>query len=230
MSNEKKASIEETVDGFRDDLAGAEKKLNHQVNHDKFLPTMAIGIMAVMFAIFFPHSGEVRGFDLIFNTHVAQEFGSTNPERIYIFLAITGGVLLTIGTIITREWLVLWVNWAFAGVAWWYSIFAIWMRQSRPQAPANDPLIYGEGPSYGLVVACVGLTILFVTLSILLFRRSALQKAVAQARREEASKDEASLMKQQRLRTGLVPQPAEPIVDDRRAQVRARRERRQQES
>lgn len=225
MNKSNFSSIEEAVDSYRDDLAGAEKSLNRRVNYTAFLPFMAIGMMAVMFAIFFSHSGEVRGFDLLFNTPVAQDFGTRNPERIYMYLALTGGVLLTVGTILTREWIVLWVNWAFAGVGWWYSIFAIWMRQSRPQAPANDPLRYGEGPSYGLIVCCVGLTILFVTLSILLFRRSALQKAVAQARREEASKDEESLMKQQRLRTGLNAPQKQEIVDDRRARVRERRAR-----
>ena len=222
------SSIDEAVDAYKEDLAGAEKSLNRQVNYTAFLPTMAIGIMAVLLAVFLPHSGDVRGYDVLFYTSVAERFGTTPPERIYMFLALTGGVLFTSATIITREWLVLWLNWAFAGVGWWYSVFAIWMRQSRPQAPANDPLMYGEGPSFGLIISSIGLTILFASLSILLFRRSALQKAVAQARREEASKDEESLMRQQRLRTGLEPVEKAEIVDDRRARVRARRAQKKQ--
>ncbi|WP_426705358.1 hypothetical protein [Corynebacterium auriscanis] len=206
---------------YRGDLESAEKKAARDVNYQPFLPFLAIGIFGVLLAIFLPHAGQVKGYDVLFNSPVAQQFNTKLPERAFSWLALTGGVLLTAGTIVSRSWLVAWVNWFFVGVAWWYSAFAIWIRQSRP---VTDP---GEGPAYGLIIAAVCLTILFVTLSILLFRKTPLQKALAKARREEAHRDEESRLKQQRLRTGLQErEQVNDFVDDRRAVVAERRRQR----
>ena len=203
---------------YRGDLQAAEKSAARDVNYQPFLAPMAISLFGVLIAIVLPHSGEVHGYDVLFNSPVAQEFNTKLPERAYSWLALTGGILLPIGTIVSRSWLVAWVNWFFAGIAWWYSAFAIWIRQSRP---VTDP---GEGPAYGLIIAAVCLTILFATLSVLLFRKTPLQKALAQARREEAHRDEASRLKQQRLRTGLEErEQINDFVDDRRAVAAERR-------
>ena len=223
---------EDKLAKYRGDLEGAEKKAARELNYQPLLPPLAIGIFGVLIAIFMPHSGEVHGFDVLFNSPVAQQFNTKLPERAYSWLALTGGVLLPIGTIVSRSWIVAWVNWFFAGIAWWYSAFAIWIRQSRP---ATDP---GEGPAFGLIMAAICLTILFATLSILLFRKTPLQKALAKARREEAHHDEESRMKQQRLRTGLAErEQVNDFVDDRRAVAaerrrarRAQQEKRERES
>lgn len=219
----KGTSREDKLAPYRGDLKTAEKQAARDVNYQPFLPPLAIGLFGVVLAIFLPHSGEVHGYDVLFNSPVAQQFNTKMPERAFSWLALTGGVLLPIGTIVSRSWLVAWVNWFFAGIAWWYSAFAIWIRQSRP---VTD---HGEGPAYGLIIAAVSLTILFVTLSILLFRKTPLQKALAKARREEAHRDEKSRLKQQRLRTGLVErEQINDFVDDRRAVAAERRRARQQ--
>ena len=213
-----KPDSEDKLAKYRGDLEGAERKAAREVNYQPLLPPLTIGIFGVLIAMFLPHSGEVHGFDVLFNSPVAQQFNTKVPERAYSWLALIGGVLLPIGTIVSRSWIVAWVNWFFAGIAWWYSAFAIWIRQSRP---ATDP---GEGPAYGLIMAAVCLTILFATLSILLFRKTPLQKALAKARREEAHHDEESRMKQQRLRTGLAEREhINDFVDDRRAVAAERR-------
>lgn len=201
---------------YRDDLSAAERQAGRSVDYSKHLPLMALGFLLPFVAIFMPHSGEVLGFDVLFHTQNAQRFATTNPERIFAWLSLTAS-LLTVGTIVSRSWIVAWVNWAFSGVAWWYSIVAIWMRQTRP------PTAPGEGPGFGLIMAAVGLVILFATMSAVIFRKSPLQKALAQARREEAHKDEASRLAQQRLRTGLKPREDYVLEDDRRARAKARR-------
>lgn len=211
--------IEDVIAANQADLAGAERRANREVEPRKFLPGLALGMMAALLALFFPHAGEVRGFDVLFFTELAQSRNIMRPEQIYTWLALTGGVLLTIGTIVSKSWIVAWANWAVAGIAWWYSIFAIWMRQSRP---LTEP---GDGPAFGLIMCSVGLLVLFITLSIMLFQRSPLQKALAQARRKQADKDEATRLAQQRLRTGLQPKPKAEIIDDRRRQAKQRRQR-----
>ncbi|HIW95284.1 MAG TPA: hypothetical protein H9867_02170 [Candidatus Corynebacterium gallistercoris] len=205
---------------YRHDLEGAERQAAKQVDYSRHLPFMALGLMIPLIGLFMPHSGQVHGYDVLFFSPTAEAFGTTKPERIYAWLCVTA-LLLTVGTIVSRSWLVAWVNWAFAGVAWWYSVFAIWMRQSRP---VTDP---GEGPAFGLIMCLIGLTILFITMSGVIFKRNPLQLALAKARREEVSRDEEALRAQQRLRTGIEPRENAVIEDDRRARAKARRERRQ---
>lgn len=195
------------------DLTAAEKAAGRMVDYRASLPLLALGLLLPLVGIFMPHSGEVRGFDVLFDTQTARIFATTRPEEIFAWLQFTA-LSLTVGTIVSKEWLVAWVNWAFAGVAWWYSIIAIWMRQSRPEI---DP---GTGPSYGLIMCSVGLTILFLTLCGVVMRKNVVQRAIAQARREAAHQNEESRLAQQRLRAGLVEREAEPIIDDRRARAR----------
>lgn len=205
---------------YRGDLTAAEEKAAKMVDYRQQLPFMALGLMLVLVSLFLPHSRDVLGIDVLFNSPTAQKFQITMPERVYATLAVLGGVMLTIGTIVSRSWLVAWVNWAFAGVGWWYSVFAIWMRQSRPVTDPAGP------PSYGLVIGAIGMTILFVMITWVLFRRNPLQRALAAARREEAHRSAEAQAAQQRLRTGVEEWPKaelEDIVDDRRARAKQRR-------
>ncbi|WP_238596867.1 Rv2732c family membrane protein [Corynebacterium heidelbergense] len=207
---------------YRKDLRAAEREAAKVVDYRYQLPLMTTGMMAVLLYFFLPHAGAVMGYDVLFHSAKAGAAHTTYPEYAYATLALIGGLLLTVGTIVSKSWLVAWVNWAVGGIGWWYSILAIWMRQSRPVTDT------GVGPSFGLIVGCVGMTLVFGGLTWLLFTKNPLQRALAAARREEASNDAEAQARQQVLRTGIAPRPAEEIVDDRRARARARRQRKQE--
>ena len=82
-----------------------------------------------------------------------------------------------------------------------------------------------------LLFSLLGLTVLFIALSAVVFQKNPLQRALAAARREEAHKDEESRLAQQRLRMGIEEREDAVIVDDRRARAKARRQRKaEQES
>lgn len=221
----KNNTTEDVLAQYRGNLAEAERKAGREVDYRAGLLPLALGMFAVLMSYFLPHSGQVFGYDVLFYTPRAEQFDTTKPEQIYTWLALLGGVLLVIGTIVSRSWIVAWFNWAFAGVGWWYGVFAIWMCQTRPVTSA------GEGPSFGLIIGEIGMTIIFLTMSVTLFRKNALQRALAKARREEAHKDAESQLAQQRLRTGLLERTStDGIVDDRRARARERRRRREEGS
>ncbi|MFC2698389.1 MAG: hypothetical protein ACFN09_10445, partial [Bifidobacterium dentium] len=101
----------------------------------------------------------VYGFDVLFYSDRAQEMVTTWPERIYVWLALVGGIFLPIGVIVSRSTLVAWVTWVVSGVGWVFGIFAIWMRQSRP------PTEPGSGPSFGLIVGFAAIIVIFATIS-----------------------------------------------------------------
>lgn len=210
--------VEELQDAAGGDLAKAEKSASGTIVLGTSLPVLVCGALLVLVALFMPHSGQVHGYDVLLYTDRAQEFITTLPERVYIWLALVGGVLLTFGTVFSRSSLVAWVNWGLAGIGWFYSVLAIGMRQSRP------PTEPGDGPSFGLVMGFIGMLLVFVTLCTRLLRRGAVQKAIASRRRDEADLDEKTRSEQLVLRTGLPAIENADIVDDRRDKARARRE------
>lgn len=221
VSKEKTDNSADQVDRlakYRDDLGGAERKAARQVVLGRYMPLLAFGFLVPLITIFLPHAGDVRGFDVLFDTPVAQNNDTTKPEMIFSWLRLTA-ILLTIGTIVSKSWMVAWVTWAFAGVAWWYNVFAVWMRQTRP------PTLTGDGPAIPLIFSLLGLTVLFIAMSAVVFQKNPLQRALAAARREEAHRDEESRLAQQRLRTGIEECEVAEIVDDRRAHAKARRQR-----
>jgi len=203
---------------YRGDLSGAERRIAGRVVLGRYMPLIAFGFLVPLLMIFLPHAGDVRGYDVLFNTPVAENGATAKPEMIFSWLRLSA-ILLTIGTLISKSWIVAWVNWAFAGVAWWYNVFAIWVRQTQ------SPTETGDGPAIPLLFSLVGLTVLFYALSAVVFQKNPLQRALAVARREEAHRDEESRLAQQRLRTGIEDREEAVIVDDRRARAKARRER-----
>ena len=220
MSN---SDTEDKLAQYRDDLGGAERRVAGQVVLGQYLPLIAFGFLVPLITIFLPHAGDVRGFDVLFETPVAQNNDTTKPEMIFSWLRLLA-ILLTIGTIVSKSWMVAWVNWAVVGVAWWYNVFAVWMRQTRP------PTATGDGPAIPLLFSLLGLTVLFMVMSAVVFKKNPLQRALAAARREEAHRDEESRMAQQRLRTGIEEREDAVIVDDRRARAKARRTRKAEQA
>jgi hypothetical protein len=211
--------LEELERSAGGDLAKAERRAAGTIVLGSSLPVLLCGMIVVLVSIFMPHSGVVRGYDVLFFSDVAQTYVTTLPERVYLWLALVGGVLMTLGTVVSRSSLVLWINWILTGIGWVYAVLAIGMRQSRP------PTEPGDGPSFGLIMGAVGMVVIFIALSARLLRRGAVQKAIAEKRRAEAGKDEESRAAQLVLRTGLAPRDDVDLVDDRRDKVRARRRR-----
>ncbi|WP_420099833.1 hypothetical protein [Corynebacterium sp.] len=211
--------VEELERDAGGDLATAERRAASTIVLGSSLPALVCGMVVVLVSIFMPHSGAVHGYDVLFYSDTAQTFVTTLPERIYVWLALVGGVLLTLGTVVSRSSMVAWFNWTLTGIGWFYAVLAIGMRQSRP------PTEPGDGPSFGLVMGFVGMVIIFVALSSRLLRRGAVQKAIADKRRAAAGRDEESRAAQLVLRTGLAPREDLDLVDDRREKVRSRRRR-----
>jgi hypothetical protein len=205
------------------DLAKAERSAAGTIVLGRVTPWVAIGLVMVFVAIFLPHSGKVFGYDVLLFSQRAEDYVTTMPERIYAWLALVGGVLLPLGTLLSRSSLVAWVNWAVSAVGAFYCVLAIGFRNSRP------PTEPGSGPSIGLFIGGIGLLVIVLALSSRLFRRSAVQSAINVLRRETVHRDEDTRAAQQVLRTGLQPHDEEVVVDDRRAKARARRERRNSE-
>lgn len=200
-------SEEDRLAKYRDDLAGAERKASQTVTLGRVQTFMAIGMVGFFVSLFLPHSGQVIGLDVLFFSETAQKFVTTVPERIYVWLGVVGVVLLNIGTLVSRSALIALMTWFFSGATLFYSIFAIWMRQSRP------PTEPGVGPSFGLMLGAVSVCIVAIAYSFVVLRRSAFQQALAEARVAEKKKDTIAEVQESILAAGRQTE----LVDDRRA-------------
>ncbi|WP_075726501.1 hypothetical protein [Corynebacterium aquilae] len=200
------------------DVKAAERAAARTIDLGNAVLPLVIGMMGVFVSLFLPHSGKVIGLDVLFFSDTARAFVTTVPERIYVWLAIIGPFMLTMATIITRNMGIALAAWFSSGCAMFYSLFAIWMRQSRP------PTEPGVGPSFGLVLGALSVTLVAVTLSTLVFRRSKLQRSIAELRSSGKAPDPvANLQNEILAEEKQRHQQAAAIVDDRRARAAARR-------
>jgi len=216
------ARVDSLAEEAGGDLARAERRAAGTIILGSATVPLIIGILLVVTAFFLPHSGEVRGYDVLLFSDRSDQFLTTMPERIFVWLAFVGGILLTAATLISKATIVGWVNWVVCGIGVFYCFLAVGMRNTRgPEEP-------GSGPGIGLWLTGLGLLIIVIALSTRVFRRTAVQSAINTRRREAADKDEESLAAQQRLRVGMPAVPHTTDVDDRRARVAARRRAREE--
>ena len=158
---------------YRGDLAGAERQASQVVSLGRQQVFMGLGMVGFFLSLFLPHSGKVLGLDVLFYSDTAQQYVTTVPERIYMWLALIAAVLLNAATLVTRSALIAYLTWFFSGAAMFYSVFAIWMRQSRP------PTEPGVGPSFGLIIGTVSVSVVAAALSFVVLRRNSFQAALA---------------------------------------------------
>ena len=213
---ERREALRSFGESKRANITDEERIVSKSVVVHRQLPFFLLGMLGTLFAIFLPHSGDVYGFDVLFYSDHAREMVTTWPERIYMWLALVGGILLPSGVIVSRSTLVAWVTWVFSGIGWVFGIFAIWMRQSRP------PTEPGVGPSYGLIMGFAAIIIVFSTMSTVVFHRSVLQQVLAEVRWDEANRNDETRAAQQHLRTGLTAEKHREPVDTRRMRARER--------
>lgn len=194
-----------------------ERKAAGELDLGRAVIPMMVAVIGLITSFFLPHSGVVLGFDVLLDTDVAHQYFTTRPERIYSILVVVG-VLLTIATLITRTTILAFVTWFFACIQMVYSVFAGWMRQSRPQELA------GEGISFGLMLGIFCSFLLAISATFIAFRRSKEQLAIATKRRKHADTDPVLRAQQVYLRAGLTPNTTTDVevVDDRRERARRR--------
>mgnify|MGYP000985099212 CR=1 FL=1 len=91
-----------------------------------------------------PHTGHVRGLDVLTNDPVARAAAIALPSRVFCWVT-----LLTVGfsmlALLSRRWVVAWLALAGSWLAGATGLLAVWSRQT---ASAGHP-----GPGLGLVIA-----------------------------------------------------------------------------
>src|SRR5579875_714425 len=140
-------------DAFRADLEDAERRIAREIEPGARALVVSILVFVLLASFVLPHTGDVRGWDVLFGSHHAGAAAVALPSRVFAWLALVFGVGFSMLALVTRRWALAWVALAGTAIAGAAGMLAIWSRQT---VSAGHP-----GPGWGLIVAW--LTVLVLT-------------------------------------------------------------------
>lgn len=166
-------------DDFRDDIEAAERRIAREIDPGARALVVAILVFVLLASFILPHTGHVRGWDVLFSTHGSGAAAVGLPSRVFAWLALVFGVGFSMLALLTRRWALAWVALAGSAVASAAGLLAIWSRQT---VAAGHP-----GPGVGLVVAWITIILLTFHWARVVWSRTIVQLAAEEQRRRAAA-------------------------------------------
>ncbi|WIM88407.1 hypothetical protein PT015_02565 [Candidatus Mycobacterium wuenschmannii] len=166
-------------DAFRDDIEAAERRIAREIEPGARALVVAILVFVLIGSFVLPHTGDVRGWDVLFGSHGAGKAAIALPSRVFSWLALVFGVGFSMLALLTRRWALAWVALAGSAVASAAGLLAIWSRQT---------VAHGQpGPGVGLIVAWIAVIMLTFHWARVVWSRTIVQLAAEQQRRQSAA-------------------------------------------
>lgn len=172
MSESTKQSAEE--------LARRERAAAKRIDMSGYRAPLWGGALAIVASWFLPYTGYITGLDLAFVTQRSIDYGISTPERVFVWLCALGPVALTLTAYLRKSTQLAQIAWVLSGISMFFSLFAIWMRQTRDQ---------GSGASVGLLLATFAVLFVVYGLYNVVTMRSDEQEEIAELRRKEVYVD-----------------------------------------
>jgi signal transduction histidine kinase len=185
-------------DAFRDDIDAAERRIAREIEPGARALVVAILVFVLIGSFVLPHTGDVRGWDVLFSTRGAGRAAIALPSRVFSWLALVFGVGFSMLALLTRRWALAWVALAGSAVASAAGLLAVWSRQT---VSAGHP-----GPGIGLLVAWIAIILLTFHWARVVWSRTIVQLAAEEQRRRAAAHLQARTL----LETLDDPDRAEP--------------------
>src|ERR1700740_2495049 len=170
-------------DDFRDDIEAAERRIAREIEPGARSLVVAILIFVLIASFILPHTGHVRGWDVLFSSHGAGAAAVALPSRVFAWLALVFGVGFSMLALMTRRWALAWVALAGSAIASAAGLLAVWSRQT---VAAGHP-----GPGVGLVVAWLTIILLTFQLARVVWSRTVVQLAAEEQRRRVAAQQQS---------------------------------------
>jgi hypothetical protein len=189
-------------DAFRDDIEAAERRIAREIEPGTRALVVAILVFVLIGSFILPHTGEVRGWDVLFSTHGAGKAAIALPSRVFSWLALVFGVGFSMLALLTRRWALAWVALAGSAVASAAGLLAIWSRQT---VASGHP-----GPGIGLIVGWIAIILLTFHWARVVWSRTIVQLAAEQQRRQSAAQRQSRTL----LETLDGPAAAQPPKPD----------------
>ncbi len=170
-------------DAFRDDIEAAERRIARQIEPGTRALVVAILVFVLIGSFALPHTGDVRGWDVLFSTRGAGKAAVALPSRVFGWLALVFGVGFSMLALLTRRWALAWVALAGSAVASAAGLLAVWSRQT---VATGHP-----GPGIGLIVAWIATILLTFHWARVVWSRTIVQLAAEEQRRRVAAHKQA---------------------------------------
>ncbi|HZC92582.1 MAG TPA: hypothetical protein VE400_18355 [Mycobacterium sp.] len=165
-------------DAFKDDIEAAERRIAREIDPGARALVVAVLVFVLIGSFILPHTGSVRGWDVLFATHGSSAAAVALPSRVFAWLALVFGVGFSMLALLTRRWALAWVALAGSAVASAAGLLAVWSRQT---VASGHP-----GPGVGLVVAWIAVILLTFHWARVVWSRTIVQLAAEEQRRKAA--------------------------------------------
>jgi hypothetical protein len=170
-------------DAFRTDIEAAERRVAREIDPGVRAVVVAVLVFVLLGSFVLPHSGHVRGWDVLFGTHGAGWAEVALPSRVFAWFALVFGVGFSMLALTTRRWALAWVALVGSAIACPAGLLAIWSRQT---APAGHP-----GPGIGLFVAWITVLLLTFHWARVVWSRTIVQLAAEEQRRRVVAEQQS---------------------------------------
>lgn len=191
----------ESQSSSAEELARQERLAAGRIDMSGYRIPLLGGAALIILSWILPYSGSMTGIDLALITPRSVDYGISLPERMFVWLCALGPVLLNILGYLRKSTHIAQIAWFFTGISMFFSLFAVWMRQTRDQG-------FGVGP--GLVLAALAVLFVVYGLYNVVTMRTDEQEEIAERRRQEVIVDPVA--EQQRAKFGS---SAQTLSDDR---------------
>ena len=171
------------LDALRSEIEAAERRVAREIDPGPRAFVVSILVFVLLGTFILPHTGSVRGWDVLFGTHGAGAAAVALPSRVFAWLALVFGVGFSMLALITRRWALAWVALAGSAIGCAAGLFAVWSRQT---VAAGHP-----GPGVGLIVAWITLIVLTFQWARVVWSRTIVQLAAEEQRRKAAAQQQS---------------------------------------
>ena len=170
------------IDALRTEIEAAERRVAREIEPGPRALVVAILVFVLLGSFILPHTGDVRGWDVLFSSHGAGAAAVALPSRVFAWMALVFGVGISMLALMTRRWALAWLALAGSALASGAGLLAIWSRQT---VSAGHP-----GPGVGLIVAWITVMLLTFHWARVVWSRTIVQLAVEEQRRRVAARQQ----------------------------------------
>nr|WP_245843249.1 hypothetical protein [Mycolicibacterium vulneris] len=164
---------------LRSEIEAAERRVARGIDPGPRAFLVSILVFVLLASFILPHTGDVRGWDVLFGSHGAGAAAVGLPSRVFAWLALVFGVGFSMLALVTRRWALAWVALAGTAIAGAAGMLAIWSRQT---VAAGHP-----GPGWGLIIAWLTVLVLIYHWARVVWSRTIVQLAAEEQRRRIAA-------------------------------------------
>ncbi|OIN80566.1 hypothetical protein BMG05_11735 [Mycobacterium malmoense] len=168
-----------SLDALRTEIEAAERRVAREIDPGPRGFVVSILVFVLLGSFILPHTGDVRGWDVLFSSHGAGAAAVALPSRVFAWLALVFGVGFSMLALMTRRWALAWIALAGSATTAAVGLLAVWSRQT---VAAGHP-----GPGAGLIVAWITVILLTFHWARVVWSRTVVQLAAEEQRRRIAA-------------------------------------------